>query len=70
MEDKIIPFSTINDYVDGKELIQKLSSEAFDELVKSAGTSTKGSDWYEYLVQLSMKGEEEVVVYDPFDFDN
>jgi hypothetical protein len=63
----MVPFSAINDYSDGKELIQGLNQEAFDDLIKMAGTSATGSQWYEYLTQLSMRDEPEI--NDPFDND-
>jgi hypothetical protein len=40
LEDNQVPFSALNDYPDGKELIQGLDQDAFDELITMSKVTT------------------------------
>lgn len=63
-----IRFGELNNYDDGKRLIAGLPQEAFDELVKMVSVTTTGDQWFEYLVDLSMKDQPAVI--DQYDNDN
>lgn len=65
LNDNEVRFGDLNNYEDGKAMIQALSQEAFDELVKMMNVTTTGDQWFDYLVELGAKYEEQPEV-DPF----
>ena len=63
-----VRFADLNNFEDGKRLIAGLSQDAFDKLVTMMNVTTTGDQWFNYLVDLSMK--DQPAIYDPYDNDN
>lgn len=68
LNDQLVDFADLNSYEDGRRLIASLPQEAFDEFVKMVNVTTTGDQWFDYLVELSMK--DQPAIYDPYDNDN
>ena len=65
LNEKMVDFADLNSYEDGRQLIASLPQESFDELVKMVNVTTTGDQWFDYLVELGAKYEEQPEI-DPF----
>ena len=63
--DNMVDFADIYSFEDGKRLIESLPKEAFYDFIKIMGVTTTGEQWFEYLVELGAKYEEQPEC-DPF----
>ena len=59
LNEQPVRFADLNNYEDGKRIIANLPQEGFDELVKMMGVVTTGDQWFDYLVELGAKYEEQ-----------
>lgn len=59
LNDQLVDFANLNSYEDGRRLIASLPQEGFDEFVKMMNVTTTGDQWFDYLVELGAKYEEQ-----------
>lgn len=59
LNNEMVRFADLNSYEDGKRIIASLPQEAFDELVKMMGVVTTGDQWFDYLLELDAKYDDE-----------